>query len=537
MYGCGHCYFLANKHGFAHSVINIDEHAVTPVTQLGQKTLYSAYIGPVVVDVNVVDNDLVALGNTVKVGEKGESVDIKLVDAAKYNLSHMQQYDVNQLIKLQTFQISLSENEFTYYCMLLVTEKIYSLNNINLPKEVKDAIMEIDAKPNIKSKIDVMYPQLVGKTTSSSLKDYQALRKKFLEKLCGVDILFNVTNYLEFLYKKTKTVSVNGEKTLVCLMNLADLDNAFWTGSYMIFGNGKTQFTPLSSIDVVGHELTHGFIEGTCDLEYKGHSGALNESYADIVGSCFEFFLYEKYNNPKIKDLFGSPNWLMGEVLDINSKGQYLRSMSDPESANQPSKFKGKYYANPNASFDYGGVHINSGIPNHCFYNVTQSLTTDEAFKLFIETLLKLSRKSNFMDFRDILTNVSGKSKQVLDALKLVGLTPGAITDYGTPKPQPIPVPLPPIPRPPQPHPSPVPLPIPLPTPIPGPFPIPIPGPYPSPYPHPPYPPYPYPQPFPQPYPPYPQPYPPYPPHYMNYFDYYHMPMYILEEKENSQTE
>jgi Zn-dependent metalloprotease len=59
----------------------------------------------------------------------------------------------------------------------------------------------------------------------------------------------------------------------------------------MVFGNGDTQFYPLTSIDVIGHELTHGLIQGLPDLEYKAHSGALNESYADIVGTTFEFYI------------------------------------------------------------------------------------------------------------------------------------------------------------------------------------------------------------------------------------------------------
>jgi Zn-dependent metalloprotease len=74
------------------------------------------------------------------------------------------------------------------------------------------------------------------------------------------------------------------------LINVADDDgssmgNAFWNGQAMFYGNGDGAFQPLArGLDVAGHEMSHGVIQSTANLEYQGESGALNESFADVFG-------------------------------------------------------------------------------------------------------------------------------------------------------------------------------------------------------------------------------------------------------------
>ena len=82
---------------------------------------------------------------------------------------------------------------------------------------------------------------------------------------------------------------------MLSLINVSDpdngqpLDNAFWNGKAMFYGNGNVSFKPLAGgLDVAGHEMTHGVIENTANLEYKGESGAINESLADIFGSMID---------------------------------------------------------------------------------------------------------------------------------------------------------------------------------------------------------------------------------------------------------
>jgi Zn-dependent metalloprotease len=144
----------------------------------------------------------------------------------------------------------------------------------------------------------------------------------------------------------------------------------------MIFGDGDNQvFKRFTiSIDVIGHELTHGVTEHTAALVYSQQSGALNESLSDVFGS-----LVKQYHAGQST---AQADWLIGESLLADSiNGQALRSMKEPGSAYddpmlggkdpQPASMDG--YVETLA--DNGGVHINSGIPNRAFYLVAEKLT------------------------------------------------------------------------------------------------------------------------------------------------------------------
>jgi Zn-dependent metalloprotease len=223
---------------------------------------------------------------------------------------------------------------------------------------------------------------------------------------------------------------------LICITGLANVDNAFFTGEYMVFGNGEKQFYPLVSADVVGHEFTHGLVQGLAGLIYKGHSGALNEHISDVMAVCYESWMYHKYNENESKDddLLGSADWLMGEDLGVTMP--YLRNFQDPEKAQQPKRYKGKFYMDPNSNFDSGGVHVNSGIWNHCFFKVCaeRQVPMSKALTLWMLALRNMRKDSNFMHFRDLLLHFSSGEvglcsivmRQCLDA---VGMTADAISD------------------------------------------------------------------------------------------------------------
>jgi Zn-dependent metalloprotease len=156
-----------------------------------------------------------------------------------------------------------------------------------------------------------------------------------------------------------------------------DLDNAFWNGSQMLYGDGSGQFFKVGgltkSIDVIGHELTHGVTQYTAELEYHSQPGALNESISDVFGS-----LVKQHGLNQTAD---KADWLIGEgILGPAINGVALRSMKAPGTAfqgdPQPSTMKGyvKLPADADPRHDNGGVHINSGIPNHAFYLVATAL-------------------------------------------------------------------------------------------------------------------------------------------------------------------
>lgn len=145
-------------------------------------------------------------------------------------------------------------------------------------------------------------------------------------------------------------------------------DNAFWNGQQMVYGDGDGQlFNRFTiSIDVIGHELTHGVTQYTSNLDYNNQSGALNESISDIFGSLVK--------QRTLGQTADQADWLIGAgLLTLNVRGVALRSMkapgtayNDPVLGKDPQPADMKDYVT--TSEDNGGVHINSGIPNRAFY-------------------------------------------------------------------------------------------------------------------------------------------------------------------------
>jgi hypothetical protein len=220
----------------------------------------------------------------------------------------------------------------------------------------------------------------------------------------GIDILFNTVNYLEFLLETTGKTNVIEGDLLISLFNFDKLDNAFFNGVYMVYGNGHKIFEPLVSPDTIGHELSHGIVS---KLNYAGESGAINESISDCFGTSYEFWLYNRFNtdNDPYNDLTLLPNYTIGEGVVI--KKSALRSLENPQLFKQPSKYQGKYWVNPKRlDFDKGGVHINSGVLNHLFYLLSQEMTVKKATELFYRVLQRLTPNCTFKEFSSKIKNV-----------------------------------------------------------------------------------------------------------------------------------
>jgi len=134
--------------------------------------------------------------------------------------------------------------------------------------------------------------------------------------------------------------------------------NAFWDGSRMTYGDGDgVNYGPLVSLDICGHEITHGVTEYSANLVYSYQSGALNESFSDIFGESIEKFAS------------GTNDWLMGDDIGAGGSGGALRSMSNPNAYGDPDTYLGTNWYS--GSGDNGGVHINSGVQNFWFYILT----------------------------------------------------------------------------------------------------------------------------------------------------------------------
>jgi Zn-dependent metalloprotease len=212
-----------------------------------------------------------------------------------------------------------------------------------------------------------------------------------------------------------------------------DYDNAFWDGQQMVFGDGDgTLFVGFTkSLDVIGHELTHGVTQFDAGLEYHDQPGALNESISDVFGS-----LVKQY---ALKQDVRQADWLIGQgILGPNIHGEALRSMKAPGTAYddptlgkdpQPSTMKGYV----KTSEDNGGVHINSGIPNHAFYLAAMAIggyAWEETGKIWYTALRRFQPITDFQEAANITSQAAGEifgtgsseQQSVRDAWAQVGI-------------------------------------------------------------------------------------------------------------------
>lgn len=190
-------------------------------------------------------------------------------------------------------------------------------------------------------------------------------------------------------------------------------DNAFWDGQQMVYGDGDgvifQRFT--KSLDVIGHELTHGVTQYEAGLEYLNQPGALNEHFSDVFGSLVKQW--------KRKQSADKADWIIGEGLfakGINGVG--IRSMKAPGTAYddpklgkdpQPAHMKDLYRGRQ----DNGGVHINSGIPNRAFYLAAVAIggnAWEKAGSIWYVALCdRIKPRSNFKEAATLIIAVAGE--------------------------------------------------------------------------------------------------------------------------------
>jgi len=128
--------------------------------------------------------------------------------------------------------------------------------------------------------------------------------------------------------------------------------NAFWDGTKMTYGDGDgTSFGPLVSLDVAGHEMSHGVTENTAGLTYSGEPGGLNEATSDIFGTMVEFYAANA-SDPG--------DYLIGEEFDLASHSGFRRMDNPIADGSSPN-----CYSSNTKNLD---VHYSSGVGNHFFY-------------------------------------------------------------------------------------------------------------------------------------------------------------------------
>lgn len=255
----------------------------------------------------------------------------------------------------------------------------------SIPDNPVGAIVTLDARNSPYTDVDLYYVR-----TQNDQWDPTA-----------VSAHHNASLAYEYYTTTHKRNSIDGRGgRVLSIVNVADEDgadfgNAAWNGAAMLYGNGDDAFLPLArSLDVAGHEMTHGVINSTANLEYRDESGAINESMADVFGILIER---------------EAGDWQLGEDVvrrEVYASGA-LRDMADPHNGGtrvgdpgfQPKHVNEQY----TGSQDNGGVHVNSGILNHAFYlfATNQNVGLEKAERTYYHALTNyLTAFSQFIDLR-----------------------------------------------------------------------------------------------------------------------------------------
>ena len=286
-------------------------------------------------------------------------------------------------------------------------------------------IMTLDAKNTSAVKLDYDYITSVNNTWNIP---------------AGISAHFNAKKTYEYLQSTFNRNSLNNQGgNIISFINVTEedgssMENAFWNGKAVFYGNGGSAFKPLAgALDVAAHELGHGVISNTANLEYNDQSGAINESYADIFGSMVD-----------------REDWYIGEDVTRTSfsPSGRLRDMSDPHNRGtlndpywQPASVSEMYLG----SQDNGGVHINSGIVNHAYYLFATATSKEKAEQVFYKALTNyLTSKSQFIDLRIAIvqsaTDMYGEASNEVTAVKNAFDAVGIYDDSTTNPEQDIPV-------------------------------------------------------------------------------------------------
>lgn len=314
-----------------------------------------------------------------------------------------------------TRQINTYEINGTFY-MIDAARTMFDNVNSDLPDDPVGTVWTIDAFNTSPENSNFEYDHVASNASN------------FSGKPTGVSAQYNGGQAYQYFKNVHDRESINGSGgNVIGLINISDEDgsslgNAFWNGIAMFYGNGDNSFKPLArGLDVAGHEMSHGVVQSTANLVYQGESGALNESFADVFGAMID-----------------REDWLIGEDV-VNSSAfpsGALRSLQDPHNGAATGDFnKGwqpkKYSERFTGSQDNGGVHINSGIPNHAFYLFANNSDVGRlrAEKVYYRALDKyLTKSSKFIDARlavvqaaqDLYgTNVANRAKEAFDDVEI----------------------------------------------------------------------------------------------------------------------
>jgi len=229
-------------------------------------------------------------------------------------------------------------------------------------------------------------------------------------------------------------------------------DNAFWDGTQMTYGDGAGNLKPLVELDIAGHEMTHGVTDNTAGLVYVGEAGGLNEATSDIFGTSVEWHA----NNSA-----DTPDYLIGELVDLNGNGTPLRYMDRPSRDGVSRDCWSPTVGNLDP-------HFSSGPLNHWFYLASEGsgakvingvsydsptcnastvapIGREQAAKIWYRTLstyltsgsgFAAARDGAIQSAKDLYPTTPTVCAGIAASFSAIGVVPGAAT-CGTPAPRP----------------------------------------------------------------------------------------------------
>lgn len=270
------------------------------------------------------------------------------------------------------------------YYMIDATKPMFNAGQSEMPGNPVGAIITLDANNSNITDLNVSQITSSGNTWNDP---------------SSVSAHYNGSITYDYYLNTHSRNSINGNGgTIISVVNVTDdqgqsMANAFWNGQAMFYGNGGSIFYPLAGgLDVAAHEMTHGVIQNTANLEYQNEPGAINESMADIAGAMVD------RSNWKIGETItpdDSPYFPTGTMRDMANPHNGGSSFSDP--SYQPMHVNEKY----TGTNDHGGVHMNSGIINYAYYLLAESISKNKAEKLFYRALsVYMTQTSQFIDCR-----------------------------------------------------------------------------------------------------------------------------------------
>ncbi|XP_013384836.1 uncharacterized protein LOC106154862 [Lingula anatina] len=187
-------------------------------------------------------------------------------------------------------------------------------------------------------------------------------------------------------------------------------ENAFYYKDRCFFGNGATTFYPLVDVNVVAHELAHGFTEDHSNLEYTGMSGGMNEAFSDMAGEALEYYL------------FGKVDWIVGGA-SMKEAGKGLRYFDDPTKDGHSIGHARDFRSDMD-------VHLSSGVYNKAFYNLANSngWNVEKAFRVFgTANVVYWGAKATFntgaCGVRKAAADLKLPTQDVINAFSSVGVT------------------------------------------------------------------------------------------------------------------